>query len=182
MDTAEVTNALLREISTRDVLDLSPDFYERAAKLLETLREKGERDLFARYEATLLQRTLEKLFLIRVEKIVTHMLRTGRKPEAKLPREEIEVVRALERALGAVRGEVTIQETLAEVQPVSKGRVKVRDGVLVMFLKPYSKIMLEQGIALGPFSRGDLAYLPRNLAKELSEKGVVELFEELSRR
>jgi len=177
MDTAEITNALLRELETKDVLELSPDFYERACKHLETLREKGSSDVFARYEAELLQKTLEKLYLLRVEKIITHMIRTGEKPGVSLPEVERRVVEAVSGFLAVLRGEEKVEEEVKE-----KRRVRLKDGVLVIFLKPYSRILLEQGVSLGPFSRGDLAFLPKGLAKELSAKGVVELFEELKSR
>lgn len=48
-------------------------------------------------------------------------------------------------------------------------------GLLVRFKKSYSRIVLENGNVMGPFHKGDIAYLPRKIAAELDRIEVVEV-------
>ncbi len=182
MAVSEVTNALMRELEVSHVLDLSPDFYEKVKKAIASLEERGKEDEVAKYEAALLKKTVERLFLLRLSKIITYMIREEDVPRAVLPKEERAVIEVVRSQLGKLLGEEEVIEVEARekekvVRVERKPNLKVLDGVLVVFLKPYSRLMLEGGLALGPFESGDLAYLPRQLAEELNEKGFVELLE-----
>jgi len=179
MAVSEVTNALMRELEVSHVLDLSPDFYEKVKKAIASLEERGEKDEVAKYEAILLKKTVERLFLLRISKIINYMIRESAVPRAVLPKEERAVIKAIKSQLDSLLGEEVIEAEVEKAERIvrveKKTSLKVLDGVLVVFLKPYSRLMLKGGLALGPFETGDLAYLPRQLAEELDEKGFVEV-------
>lgn len=165
MEYFEILRVFLREIESPDPLDLDKDFYKKALGYIGSLPPREE------YEGRALRKTLGKLFLMRIEKLLKYHMKTSRFPEVSLPSEEEEVIRKIKEFLEIFesRGIAPRAETA--------GLGLREEGVLVFFLKPYSKIAVEGGRVLGPFSKGDLAYIPRKIADSLESDGIVEILE-----
>ncbi len=201
MNIAEITSALARELETSELEPLDENFYKEALNLLKSLRRNTETDIFANYEYQIIVSSLRKIFLIRIKKLVNSILEQGTAPDIKLPEEErkvaeqiIEIIRFLQGELKEESAEKTTkarevttqmkkEEDSGHIESLQKEERKqrpiIKQGVLVIFSKPYSKILIE-GLPLGPFSIGDLAFIPRRLAEELREKGIVDILEESS--
>ncbi len=185
MSASELTALLLKELLSEEVDSLESKYYEQILKLIKELEEKSE----LRGEAAILRNTLRYLFLYRLEKEIRHIRKHGARPAVELPLEEAQILGCIEEALRKLTGEENIEasiekEALLE-EPEEKGRVPLvepprrgrYEGVIAVFLQPHPRIM-DKGVSLGPFSKGDIAYLPRRIAKELEEKGVVEVLGE----
>ena len=201
MNIAEVTSALARELETSELEPLDENFYKEALNLLKSLRESMETDIFANYEYRVIVSSLRKIFLLRIKKLVNSILEQGTVPDIELPEEERKIAEQLIEVIRFFQGElkkesvekrveargITTQgkeeEDRGHIESLQKEERKqrpiIKQGVLVIFSKPYSKILIE-GLPLGPFSSGDLAFIPRRLAEELREKGIVDILEEFS--
>jgi|GEM_PF-669288 len=200
MNIAEVTSALARELETSELEPLDENFYKEALNLLKSLRESMETDIFAEYEYRVIVSSLRKIFLLRIKKLVNSILEQGTVPDIELPEERkiaeqlIEVIRFFQGELKKESVEKRVEargittqgkeeEDRGHIESLQKEERKqrpiIKQGVLVIFSKPYSKILIE-GLPLGPFSSGDLAFIPRRLAEELREKGIVDILEEFS--
>ncbi len=166
MDYSRIVNVFIAELESPKLYELDTNFYKQALDYVKRLEAKDGN----KYEAKVLRRTLEKLFILRLEKIIKHIWRTGEKPNIKLPMEEAVLLNEIERIVSTIRGK---EEGIEEIKHISMS--KEIKGVLVYFTKPYSRIMLKEGVILGPFSQGDIAFLPREIAKELESKGVIKI-------
>lgn len=169
MDYSRIVNVFIAELESPKLYELDIDFYKQALSYVKRLETTDGSE----YEAKVLRRTLEKLFILRLEKMIKHLWRTGEKPDIKLPLEEAAVLDEIEKTVSVIRGlerdvkgEMDLKHTLVD---------KEAKGVLVYFTKPYSRIMLKDGMILGPFSQGDIAFLPKEVAKELESKGVIKI-------
>ena len=163
MEYSEIINVFVREIESPDLLELEKDFYQKALRLADIKEKKG--DEVSRYEASALRKTLEVLFLLRISKAI-EIIKRGEKISTILPKEEQEVLSTVLSIIEKIR-----KESLGE----QKREKRVRGGVLVAFTKSYGKLLLEEGGVMGPFTTGDLAFLPLHVAEELRRRGVVEV-------
>lgn len=166
MDYSTIVNIFINELESSSLRELEPDFYSKALRYVKGLESaKGHE-----YEARVIRKTLEKLLVLRLEKIIRQLWRTGERPEVGIAKEEAEILSMIEETLATLKGK---GKHIEEEKIVHKQTEE--EGVLVYFLKPYSRIMLSEGMMLGPFSQGDIAFLPSEVAKELKEKGVVRV-------
>ena len=182
MDYSEIANALVREIESSILLGLDTNFYKEAREFIENL-EKKHSDV-SDYEVKILRLSLEKLFLIRIKKAVEYIWRTGEKPNIQLPSEEAEIIDRVMTYLEEFKGinkesQVGIFPQIGGKEIVKKidreGKKKRVQNILVFFIQPYTKLSIGEGRILGPFAKGDLAFIPLTIAKELEKKGVVEI-------
>ncbi len=184
MSHSELMATFLKELLSNDVDSLNVNFYADILKEIRRLEESGS----CEYECVLLLNTIKYMFLLRLEKVIRYIRRHGKKPSIELPAEEAEVIEKIisilerweieksgEAEISTEEGEEESTEELLEEErkPIEERKF---DGTLVAFLKPHPKIMYEKG-NIGPFSRGDIAYIPKKIAKDLEKKGYVEIIE-----
>lgn len=180
MDYSEIANALIREIESNILLSLDVNFYREAKEYLKKIEERSTE--IDKYEAKILRLSLEKLFLIRIKKALDYICREGKKPDITLPLEEAEVI---DKVFGLIQEfrEVRLEpkdssnitvESKEVVKASEEKRIREKN-VLVFFLQPYTKITVGGGRVLGPFAKGDLAFIPLSVAKELEDRGIVEV-------
>jgi len=180
---SELTAALLKELLSDEIDGLSRDYYKRVIEKMRELEEKAE----LRGEAEFIRNTLRYLYLYRLEKEISYLRRHGELPRVELPEEEMRVLDQVRNIISIISGEEAEEEGEGPepvphepagetVVPASKPRKGRRDyeGTLVVFLQPHPKI-LDKGLAIGPFAKGDIAYIPKKFARELEEKGIVEV-------
>lgn len=180
MSHSELMATFLKELLSNGLDSLNVNYYANVLKDVERLRESGD----CGYDCDVLLNTIKYIFLLRLEKAIRYIRRYGEKPQVELPAEEAEVIKKvfsiLERWQAEGSGEAEIstekgEEDLGSEEGVFEEKRRF-EGLLVAFLKPHPKILYEGG-SIGPFSRGDIAYVPRKIAKELEEKGYVEIIE-----
>ena len=180
MDYSEIANALIREIESNILLGLDVNFYREAKEYIKKIEERSTE--IDRYEAKILRLSLERLFLIRIKKALDYIWREGKKPDITLPLEEAEVIDRVFSLVQEFRKIMLEPEGSSDVIIESKEVVKASEekrvrekNVLVFFLQPYTKVTVGGGRVLGPFAKGDLAFIPLSVAKELEDQGVVEV-------
>ena len=174
---AELQSALRRELESDDLMELEEDFYVKVRKTLTGLHPTGK-EPSSETQAVYMERareTLEKLFLLRLKKEIEHILRYGEKPKKRMPKEESEVLDNILKSLSLI-----IRTTPEEKPPSIKSKEltykpEISDLVLVSFKKPYSKILIAEGMILGPFLPGDVAIIPRKVASELESSQILEI-------
>ena len=174
---AELQSALRRELESDDLMELEEDFYAKVKKTLASLHLTG-REPSSEARAIYMERareTVEKLFLLRLKKEVEHILRYGEKPKKRMPKEESEVLDNILKSLTLI-----IRTTSEEIPSSIKSKESIykpesSSFVLVSFKKPYSKILISEGMILGPFLPGDVAIIPRKVASELESSQILEM-------
>ncbi|HDD33620.1 MAG TPA: hypothetical protein ENG30_00555 [Thermofilaceae archaeon] len=176
----DIQSVFKRELERGEILSLDTDFYERARRLLSKLRSEAATSSGLRGEALaaelrLLEETLRRLFLLRLMKELGYLWRHGRKPEVLLPKEESAIMDQLVYALSSIIGGEAVEAESLEAEAGWSEEL-----ALVAFSKPYTKLLVPGKGALGPFSRGDVAVIPKRAARELEELGVVEIVVEFT--
>ncbi len=167
---SELLETLRRELESEEPRSLPRDYYAEVKEYLNYLVRKAgesksevERRIYSR-EYELAKLIAVKLFLLRVAKFVNAYFKRGEVESSPgLAKEELELLGYLKSTL----------ERLVEVAPPEEGEER-GEMVLVSFKSPCSKTMV-RGAVLGPFSEGDLAYLPKEVAMALVEQGVAEI-------
>ncbi|QOJ78253.1 hypothetical protein IG193_05645 [Infirmifilum lucidum] len=175
MDYAIIYMKFTREMLNNDLEPLEENFYE---SVIESVRREGASGTITRSVLA----TLRSLFLMRLAKELRLVYTGALKHEEihSLPRLEREI---LERVFSTIeafeRGSHRSQEPVSpdlmkpDLSAEAKSENVQEEKTLVFFLKPYPKI-LDRGLNLGPFNKGDVAYLPRRLAIDLVNSGYVE--------
>lgn len=167
---SELLETLRRELESEEPRGLPRDYYAEAreylgrlARRIEDSKSEVERKIYSK-EYELAKLIVAKLFLLRIAKLVNLCFKRGASELGPgLAEEELELLGYLRAAL----------ERLVEVSPLREVGER-GEMVLVSFRSPCSKTMV-RGAVLGPFSEGDLAYLPREVAAALVEQGVAEI-------
>lgn len=172
---AELESALRRELASDELLDLEEDFYSKARKLLNDIRRaQSESAGASRVIEERIRETIEKLFLFRLKKELEHLLRYGEIPKKSIPQEERQVLISINKILSAIT-----QTSIKEGKTSGEGRAPKSGSPtklsLVVFRKPYSKILLSEKGVLGPFAPGDVAIVPEAVANELKRSQVLEV-------
>jgi len=183
---SELTALLLKELLTDDVDRLDSDYYKRVLEAVSKLEEDAD----FHGEAAVIRSTLRYIFLYRLEKEIAFLRKHGEPPGVELPEEEASVLSRIEDIVAVLLGEesggpgvagagLTVSSGGAVASETDRGgpRRRVFEGSIVVFLQPHPRIM-DKDVSLGPFARGDVAHIPRKMAKELEEKGIVEILSE----
>ncbi len=175
MDYAIIYMKFVREMLSNDLEPLEENFYE---SVIESTRREGASGTITRSVLA----TLKSLFLIRLMKELK-LVYTGtlkREDIHSLPRPEREVlervfsiIEAFEKRPHSFQEPVSLDLTKPDISAEVKPENAQEEKTLVFFLKPYPKI-IDRGLNLGPFNKGDVAYLPRRLATDLANSGYVE--------
>lgn len=175
MDYSNLFAKFLDELLSRDLEPLEKDFYE---KIVEELRKAKNEDKISRSVAV----TLRFLFILRLIKELEILYRGSTLNLEDLPSLEREVLSKVTEALRSLvpqypsrelqvkPSEAKATEDRHEPQPQDK---KTEEKTLVFFLQPYPRI-IDRNIILGPFNKGDIAFIPKRLAKDLIASGYVE--------
>jgi len=175
VDFATIFTKLINEMLNTDLEILEQDFYE---KVVEYLR----RESAVKHTVKIALSTLRVLFLIRLIKEISLIYRGSfQQSVSSLPRLEREVLEKVISALETLNADPQLYQRTEEKESVSAayrsaGSTQARkreEKTLVFFLQPYPKI-IDHDLSLGPFSKGDVAYLPKRLAKELVASGYAE--------
>ncbi len=187
MSHSEILATFVKELLSQEIDSLNVNFYANILERIRKLKEAGNCD----HECGMLLNTIRYMFLLRLEKEIAYIRRHGRKPEVELPAEEAKIIESITRILRGweefsqlfggdrepERESSSVNDKgVREVIREGAERSTVFEGALVSFLKPHPKILYKGG-SLGPFSKGDIAFIPRKIALELESKGYVELIE-----
>lgn len=179
MSTSRVQVALSRELLSPELETLEGDFYKKALKSIREARSSGDK-----VTAELLANSLKLLLIVRVQKELQLLVRKGEVPSG-IPEEERAVVECVRRVLSSLEENEAREEGrapppgggsaaapfLSSEKPTTS---EPSEAVLVSFLKPFSKI-IDRGVSLGPFKRGDVARISKKTAEELAKGGYVEI-------
>ncbi|HDH06772.1 MAG TPA: hypothetical protein ENF87_00205 [Thermoproteales archaeon] len=173
MSYSEILKVFEAELESDKLQVIDFTFYTKSREYLSKLLKKAseassdvEKSLYLK-EAKLVSTLLEKIFLLRMSKMLDMLFRGEvEKAEKNLAKEEVEFMKYLSNFLERLR---TV-ESSKTVKPPGKLM-----GLLVRFKKPYSRLILENGSVMGPFHTGDIAYLPRKNAVELSKNDIVDI-------
>ncbi len=170
MSYSEIVKVFEAELESDKLQSIDFTFYSKSREYLARLKEKAEKassdaeKTFYLKEVETASILLEKIFLLRLRKILELFFRGEiEEIEQKLAKEEIEFKKKLSIFLEKIRS-IDVKRTSREDK-----------GLLVRFKKSYSRIVLENGNVMGPFHKGDIAYLPRKIAAELDRIEVVEV-------
>lgn len=178
MDYSNIFAKFINELLSKDIEPLEKDFYEKTIRELNAL--KGE-SFFTKSITT----TLKILFIIRLIKEISMFIKEPSKLNLEyLPSLERKILRSVEEALRSLELQ-PLAETPSEKEntplhieeirqePPTLNDKKREEMTLVFFLQPYPRIM-DRDLNLGPFNKGDIALLPKRLAKDLVVAGYVE--------
>jgi len=157
-----------KEMKERDLTPLTRDFYKNV--LASLFAEKEGKSLKAEIktlERDTVREMLVEMFLCRVVKVIEIMLNSGEVDLSQLTDEEVEVVEKINEILNKFRRseEITIKEIIPQ-------------NVLVVFVRPHPPFLASNKKIYGPFSEGDVAYLPIVDVTDLKNKGVVTIIKE----
>jgi DNA replication initiation complex subunit (GINS family) len=159
----EIERALLAERLSSQLTKLPEDFYARASQFLSSLEGGGtelEREELAEKKKVLL-RMLEELLKLRVRKALNSLpalpdnLLASERPYLETIQENLRKMRA----------------SLLSVQ----GKEQLMDFVLLTDKIP--RIVAEDMKFYGPFSKGDVAAIPKRTAEILVRKGLAKRIE-----
>ncbi len=177
---SELTALLLKELLSDSVDRLESDYYKQLLEAVERL----ERDAEFRGEAAVVRSTLRYIFLYRLEKEIAYLRKHGEPPQVELPEEEARILLQIENIINTILGRGSAPSSTpaapeskreSEPKPINrKPARRVFEGSIVVFLQPHPRI-IDKDVSLGPFAKGDIAHIPRRMAKELEEKGIVEI-------
>ena len=101
------------------------------------------------------------------------MLKKEKINEEILTEEEVEIVNRIKEMLNEILG-------FKEIKFKKKVTIKEKRKELVFFKKSYPSFIATNGLIYGPFSKGDIANLPRIDAINLQRKGIVTIIKETS--
>ncbi|RLE66414.1 MAG: hypothetical protein DRJ38_01835 [Thermoprotei archaeon] len=170
MSYSEIVKVFEAELESDKLQAIDFAFYSKSREYIAMLEEKAnktpsdiEKALYLK-EAEIISVILEKLFLLRLRKISEILFRgDAENIEQNLAKEEVEFKKYLLSFLKKIK-------STTERKTPSKDK-----GLLVRFRKTYSRIVLENGSVMGPFHKGDIAYLPRKIAAELDKIKIVDI-------
>lgn len=157
-----------REMKEKNLVPLTKDFYRR---VLASLSMKGEKESLKAevefLESDAIREMLAEMFLCRIIKIVGIIITTGKVDLSQLTDEEIEVLGKINNILDKFKKckEVLVKEITPQ-------------NVLVIFTKSHPPFLASDRKMYGPFSKGDVAYLPIVDVTDLKDKGVVTIIKE----
>ncbi|MGC9107587.1 MAG: hypothetical protein ACP5IE_05290 [Infirmifilum sp.] len=188
MDYSNIFAKFISELLNRNLERLEKDFYERTVNELNKLR--GERVL-----ARSISNTLKVMLILRLSKELMMLVTDPSKLdvetlpilEKKILLEIIDALKFLEPSQDVKDNAPKTGETSSTQKPGGESsrsppivsEVKQEGKTLVFFLKAYPRI-IDHDLSLGPFNKGDIAYLPKRLAKELVNSGYVEEIVEIT--
>jgi len=155
-----------KEMKREKLIPLTEDFYKNVLSSIPKLDEEL-RDEIKRLESDAIKEMIIEMFLCRLIKIIKIMLDSKEINLSQLTQEEIEVVKKIEEIIARLRR--------------SKRRViekALPQNILVVFVKTYPPFLASDRKMYGPFSVGDIAYLPRVDVSDLRKKGVVTIIKE----
>lgn len=194
MDLSEVYSKFLSEVLSEELERLEKDFYE---KVLEELRHSRGEEVAVKHVLN----TLKYLFLLRLIKELRLLYSNSFKIDLdglpEIEKSVLENVLAKLRSLGLEQPppprqtekpsehvetpQAKFSKEAAPALSRAEEKEKMRTGeleapeemTLVFFLKPYPRV-IDRGVSLGPFNRGDVAFLPKRLARDLVASGYAE--------
>lgn len=171
----EIKATFVREIENQSILEIDIDFYAKAMKIIK--KNLSSEDEEKKLEAKILLTTLKKLFLIRLIKLFNHVIMHESKPSFPLPYEENKILEEVEKIFNIEKSENKPILEIKITEKEEKEEVGSQEKHLVEFLKPYGRIMTISGKAVGPFEKGDIAYLPLLYIKSLLEKNIIRVLD-----
>ena len=173
----DLKQALLKEKSSSELVELPPDFYSLAAKHVAGL--KRELELSEGVKRELLQAELKRvlevireLHLLRVMKALREVAK-GRSPKHLLERERM----AFEKVMHALK---KLREELVGKTLEEEGRLlapREITSVMLVITEDLPEILGDDLRCYGPFKRGDLAFLPSRSAELLVKQGAARKVE-----
>jgi len=169
-DRREFLKIYEKEMKERDLVPLPRDFYERVLmSLYRKEKHEGLRAEVKTLENNVIRKMLVEMFLCRMAKIIEMMISSKEINLKQLTNEEIEVFENISKVVNKLKR--------VEKKDILIDKVVPRN-VLVIFTEPHPPFLASDKRMYGPFSKGDVAYLPVVDVSDLRRKGVVTIIKE----
>jgi DNA replication factor GINS len=173
----DVKKVWIAEKTSRELTDLPSDFYQSVARHVAELKiefKRGEqlRQELLREELSNILQMVQEIHLLRVLKAMNEIAR-GHLPSSPLDSER--------RAFDGIR-QILDRLYVDLIRPAVSGEaaILVRREITneaVIFLTDIPQIIGDDMKQYGPFSKGEVAFLPRRSAELLVKKGTAYKFE-----
>ncbi len=170
----EIFEILKKELETEDLQPLSTDFYEKVEKYIESLKRKSEdpNQLCAKIASIELKNVmlmLDKLKEIRDIKMIRkrahvqeNIIEIREKTKAS---EETKERNITEQAISVQKEQ---PEVVSQIIPQTRQRALL----LIRVFYDVPQITDTDGFIYGPFQKGDVVYLPEEIAMTLISRGI----------